>query len=102
MQAEEVTNLGQFMFIGLEQPQPYEAALRTPGRRLLQRHRVLVEPATVLVVSAINDHVRESPCGCRDSSPLSVSKTQGHPGSAMAGEAVGQDLHGARGPSGRA
>jgi hypothetical protein len=58
-QAECVTDLGQLTFFGLEQPQPDEAALVTPGGRLLQRHRARIAPAALLVVSTVNDHVRE-------------------------------------------
>jgi len=34
-----------------------QAALPAAGRRLLQRHRTLVAPAAVLVVSTINEHL---------------------------------------------
>src|SRR6266571_6935622 len=57
MQAEGVPDLGQLLFPGLEQAQPHEAALPASGRSLLQRHRALIAPAAVLVVSAINDHL---------------------------------------------
>jgi hypothetical protein len=46
---------------GLEQAQPDDAALPAPGRRLLQRHRAFVTPATVVIVSTVNDHVRDLP-----------------------------------------
>src|SRR5262249_21617906 len=62
MQAEGVADLAQLLFPGLEQPEPDEAALPAPGRRLGQRHRALLAPAAVLIVSTVNDHVREPPC----------------------------------------
>ena len=41
MQPEGLTYPGQLLRVGIEQPQPHEAALATPGRRLLQRHGAL-------------------------------------------------------------
>ena len=61
MQAEGVANLGQLLFPRLEQPEPDKAVLRAPGRRLGQRHRAFVAPAAVLIVSAVNDHLRGPP-----------------------------------------
>src|SRR5260370_13224522 len=61
MQAEGVTDLGQLLFGRLEQSQPDKTALPGPGRRLGQRHRAFVAPAAILVVSKVNDHVREPP-----------------------------------------
>src|SRR5713101_2183004 len=60
--AAEVANLGQLLLSRLEQPEPYEAALPAPGGCLLQRHRALVTPAAVQVMSAIDDHLGKPPC----------------------------------------
>src|SRR6516225_12011454 len=57
MQAEQLADLSQFLFPGLEQAQPHETTLGTPGRRLLQWHRALVAPAAVHVVSTVDDHL---------------------------------------------
>ena len=70
MQAEGVPDLGQLLFLGLEQSQPHEAALPASGRSLLQRHRALIAPATILVVSTINDHLGDPLVGSRGRHPL--------------------------------
>jgi hypothetical protein len=57
MQPEGVLHLRQLLLSGLEEPQPHEAALGAPGRRLFQRHRALIAPVAVLVVSTVDDHL---------------------------------------------
>src|SRR5262249_56981253 len=56
MQPEGVADLVQLVRTRLEQSQPHEAALGDPGDGLLPRHRALIGPVAVLVVSTINDH----------------------------------------------
>jgi hypothetical protein len=61
VQPEGLADLGQLPLPGLEQPQPYEAAVGPAGRRLLQRHHPLFGPVAVLVVSTVDDHL-VTPC----------------------------------------
>src|SRR5690348_17617092 len=62
MEPEEPAHLIHFRFTGLEQAQPHEAALVAPGRCFLQRHRTIVEPVAVLVVTTVDDHLGNSLC----------------------------------------
>src|SRR6478609_6554792 len=58
VQTERFPDLVELLTAGLEHAQPYEAALKTLHRSLIQRDRPVALTATVDIVSAVDNHRR--------------------------------------------